>query len=115
MFAGFRKDDFFGDKPYPGHHCGAFGHFSCRPSTIISTAMSTIIGRLGGMSLFSWVFSIYLLTGAVTTPIFGKLADLYGRRRVFAWGGGDLYPWLGPLRAFTVGGRRDYLSNRLTC
>lgn len=84
-------------------------------STIISTAMPTIIGRLGGMSLFSWVFSIYLLTGAVTTPIFGKLADLYGRRRVFAWGGGDLYPWLGPLRAFTVGGRRDYLSNRLTC
>lgn len=57
-------------------------------STIISTAMPTIIGRLGGMSLFSWVFSVYLLTGAVTTPICGKLADLYGRRRVFAWGAG---------------------------
>ncbi|OPX90796.1 MAG: Major Facilitator Superfamily protein [Pelotomaculum sp. PtaB.Bin013] len=48
--------------------------------------MPTIIGRLGGMSLFSWVFSIYLLIGAVSTPIYGKLADLYGRRRVYAWG-----------------------------
>ena len=55
-------------------------------TTIVGTAMPTIIGRLGGMSLFSWVFSIYLLTGAVTTPIYGKLADLYGRRRVYAWG-----------------------------
>jgi EmrB/QacA subfamily drug resistance transporter len=54
--------------------------------TIVGTAMPTIIGRLGGMSLFSWVFSIYLLTAAVTTPIYGKLADLYGRRRVYAWG-----------------------------
>ena len=57
-------------------------------STIVGTAMPTIIGRLGGMSMFSWVFSIYLLTGAVTTPVYGKLADIYGRRRVYAWGAG---------------------------
>lgn len=54
--------------------------------TIVGTAMPTIIGRLGGMPLFPWVFSIYLLTSSVTTPIDGKLADLYGRRVVFAWG-----------------------------
>lgn len=56
--------------------------------TIVGTAMPTIVGRLGGMSLFSWVFSIYLLTSAVTTPIYGRLADIYGRRRVYAWGAG---------------------------
>ncbi|MEW6183348.1 MAG: MDR family MFS transporter [Bacillota bacterium] len=56
--------------------------------TIVGTAMPTIIGRLGGMSLFAWVFSVYLLTSAVTTPVYGKLADLFGRRLVFAWGTG---------------------------
>ena len=56
--------------------------------TSVGTAMPTIIGRLGGMSLFAWVFSVYLLTSAVTTPIYGKLADLFGRRLVFAWGAG---------------------------
>lgn len=56
--------------------------------TIVGTAMPTIIGRLGGMSLFAWVFSVYLLTSTVTTPIYGKLSDLFGRRLVFAWGAG---------------------------
>ncbi|RJQ25513.1 MAG: DHA2 family efflux MFS transporter permease subunit [Peptococcaceae bacterium] len=56
--------------------------------TIIGTAMPTIVGRLGGMSLFPWVFSTYLLTYTVTTPIYGKLADLFGRRMVYAWGTG---------------------------
>jgi EmrB/QacA subfamily drug resistance transporter len=56
--------------------------------TIVGTAMPTIIGRLGGMSLFPWVFSAYLLTYTVTTPIYGKLADLFGRRVVYAWGTG---------------------------
>ncbi|MGQ9711900.1 MAG: MDR family MFS transporter [Desulfotomaculales bacterium] len=56
--------------------------------TIVGTAMPTVIGRLGGMALFPWVFSIYLLTSSVTTPIYGKLADLFGRRLVFAWGAG---------------------------
>lgn len=56
--------------------------------TIVGTAMPTIIGRLGGMSLFPWIFSAYLLTSAVTTPVYGKLADLFGRRLVYAWGAG---------------------------
>ena len=51
--------------------------------TVISTAMPLIVGRLGNFELFSWVFSIYLLAQAVMTPIYGKLADLYGRKRVY--------------------------------
>ena len=51
-------------------------------STVVSTAMPTIIGDLGGLSLYSWVFSIYLLTATVMMPIYGRLADIYGRRRI---------------------------------
>ncbi|MCA8967575.1 MAG: MFS transporter, partial [Planctomycetes bacterium] len=49
-------------------------------ATIVATAMPSIIGELGGFHLFSWVFSLYLLAQAVTIPVYGKLADLYGRR-----------------------------------
>ena len=48
--------------------------------TVISTAMPTIIGSLHGIKLMSWVFSIYMLMTAVATPIYGKLADLIGRK-----------------------------------
>ena len=54
--------------------------------TIVATAMPSIASRLGGFSLYSWVFSSYLLMQAVTTPVFGKLADLYGRKPVFIAG-----------------------------
>jgi len=54
--------------------------------TIVSTAMPTIVSDLGGLHLISWVVSIYMLTSAVTTPIYGKLADLYGRKVVFSIG-----------------------------
>ena len=50
--------------------------------TIVSTAMPTIIGDLSGLALYSWVFSIYLLTSTVTMPLYGRMADLHGRRRV---------------------------------
>ncbi|HYB52526.1 MAG TPA: MFS transporter, partial [Thermoanaerobaculia bacterium] len=53
-------------------------------STVVSTAMPTIIGDVGGLPLYSWVFAIYLLTSTVTMPICGRLADIYGRRRVLA-------------------------------
>jgi EmrB/QacA subfamily drug resistance transporter len=52
-------------------------------STIVATAMPTIVADLGGFRLFSWVFAAYLLAQAVTIPIYGRLADLYGRKRVF--------------------------------
>ena len=52
-------------------------------STIVGTAMPTIVGDLGGFHLFSWVFAAYLLAQAVSTPVYGRLADLYGRKRVF--------------------------------
>src|SRR5215207_6689236 len=50
--------------------------------TVVGTAMPTFIGKLGGVSLYSWVFSAYLLTSTTTVPVYGKLADLYGRKPV---------------------------------
>ena len=52
-------------------------------SSIVATALPTIIGDLGGFHLFSWVFAVQFLTMAVTIPLYGRLADLYGRKRVF--------------------------------
>jgi len=54
--------------------------------TIVATAIPSIVGDLGGFSRFSWVFSSFLLAQAVTIPIYGKLADLYGRKPVFTFG-----------------------------
>lgn len=51
--------------------------------SVVNTAIPTIVGSLGGVELFSWLISAYLLTSAATVPIYGKLADLYGRKRVF--------------------------------
>jgi EmrB/QacA subfamily drug resistance transporter len=50
--------------------------------TIVATVMPQIVGHLGGFDLFSWVFTAYLLTQAVTIPIYGRLADVYGRKRM---------------------------------
>lgn len=55
-------------------------------ATIVATAMPTIIGDLGGFSLLGWVFAVYLMTQAITIPIYGRLADLYGRKRIFFFG-----------------------------
>jgi EmrB/QacA subfamily drug resistance transporter len=55
-------------------------------STIIATAVPSIVDDLGGFAHFPWLFSIYLLTQAVTVPIYGKLADLVGRRPVMFFG-----------------------------
>lgn len=57
-------------------------------STIVATAMPTIIADLGGFNLFSWVFAVYLLSQAVAIPIYGRLADIYGRKRMFHVGAG---------------------------
>lgn len=50
-------------------------------STVVSTAMPTVIASLGGLHIYSWVFSAYILTSTVTIPLWGRLSDLYGRKR----------------------------------
>lgn len=55
-------------------------------ATIVSTAMPAIIADLGGFTLYSWVFSSYLLMNAVTVLIYGKLSDLFGRKPILSFG-----------------------------
>ncbi len=55
-------------------------------ATIVSTAMPQIAAELGGLDLYSWVFSAFLLTQTAMTVVFGKLADLYGRKPVILAG-----------------------------
>ncbi|HEV2592743.1 MAG TPA: MDR family MFS transporter [Gaiellaceae bacterium] len=55
-------------------------------ATIVATAIPQIVGDIGGFSKFPWVFSIYLLTQAVTVPIYGRLSDVYGRKPILLFG-----------------------------
>src|ERR1044071_1885689 len=55
-------------------------------STIIATAVPSVVSDLGGFSQFPWLFSIYLLTQAVTVPLYGRFADVVGRRPVMFFG-----------------------------
>lgn len=50
--------------------------------TVVSTAMPTVVAELGGALHYAWVFTAYMLTSTVTVPIYGKLADLHGRKPV---------------------------------
>ncbi len=52
-------------------------------ATVVATAMPTIVSQLGGLSIYSWVFSAYMLASTTTVPLFGKLSDLYGRRPIY--------------------------------
>jgi EmrB/QacA subfamily drug resistance transporter len=52
-------------------------------ATVVGTAMPTIVATLGGLAHYSWVFSAYLLTSTASVPIWGRLSDLYGRRRMY--------------------------------
>jgi EmrB/QacA subfamily drug resistance transporter len=54
--------------------------------TIVATALPTIVTDLGGVEHYSWVFSAYMLGSTVTVPVYGRLSDIYGRRRFFAIG-----------------------------
>ena len=51
--------------------------------TIVSTALPTIANELHGLSKYSWVATAYLLTSAVSTPLYGKISDMFGRKRIF--------------------------------
>jgi EmrB/QacA subfamily drug resistance transporter len=55
-------------------------------ATVVGTAMPTVIAQLGGLAHYSWVFSAYLLTSTASVPIWGRLSDLYGRRRLYLLG-----------------------------
>ena len=55
-------------------------------ATVVSTAMPTIIGELLGLDLYAWVFSVYLLTSTATVPLYGRLADMLGRKPIFIVG-----------------------------
>jgi EmrB/QacA subfamily drug resistance transporter len=55
-------------------------------STIVATALPTIVGELGGLARLSWVVTAYLLAQTVVTPLYGKLGDLYGRKVVLQGG-----------------------------
>jgi EmrB/QacA subfamily drug resistance transporter len=57
-------------------------------STIVGTAMPTVVATLGGIELYSWVAVAYILTSTIMTPIWGKMADLVGRRPAFFGGMG---------------------------
>ena len=51
--------------------------------TIVATALPTIVGSLGGASHLSWIVTAYLLASTASTPLWGKLGDMYGRKRLF--------------------------------
>ncbi|HDR9148028.1 TPA: MFS transporter [Burkholderia vietnamiensis] len=55
---------------------------SALDQTIVSTALPTIVGELGGLDRLSWVVTAYLLSSTVVLPLYGKLGDLYGRKVV---------------------------------
>ncbi|WP_138494250.1 MDR family MFS transporter [Paenibacillus pinistramenti] len=59
---------------------------SAMDNTIVTTAMGTIVSDLGGMDQFVWVTSAYMVAVMAGTPIFGKLSDMYGRKRFYIFG-----------------------------
>jgi EmrB/QacA subfamily drug resistance transporter len=64
--------------------CGVF--LAAMESTVVATAMPTVIASLGGIRIYSWVFSGFLLSSTVTMPLWGWLADQHGRRRTYLAG-----------------------------
>jgi MFS family permease len=50
--------------------------------TIVSTALPTIVGELGGLAHLSWIVTAYMLATTIVTPLYGKLGDLFGRKIV---------------------------------
>ena len=67
--------------------------------TIVATALPTIVGELGGLEHLSWVVTAYLLASTASTPLYGKLGDLYGRKLRAPGRDRDLPDRLGAVRA----------------
>ncbi|HEY7648396.1 MAG TPA: MDR family MFS transporter [Methylomirabilota bacterium] len=55
-------------------------------STVVALAMPTVVAKLGGLEIYSWVFSGYMLTQTVAMPLWGRFSDLYGRRPIYLIG-----------------------------
>ena len=64
--------------------CAVF--LAAMEATAVATVMPTIIGDLGGLDHYAWVFTAYMMSSTVTVPIYGKLADIYGRKPVLQFG-----------------------------
>jgi len=60
--------------------------FASMNQTVVSTAIPTIVSDLQGFELYAWIFSSFMITSAVTVPIYGKLSDIYGRRPFYIFG-----------------------------
>ncbi|MEN2766902.1 MDR family MFS transporter [Ornithinibacillus xuwenensis] len=60
--------------------------FASMNQTVVSTAIPTIISDLEGFELYSWIFSAFMITSAISVPIYGKLSDVYGRRPFYIFG-----------------------------
>ena len=76
-------------------------------STVVGTALPTIARDLGGFALYSWVFTGYLLTSTTSVPIWGRLADIVGRRSILLCGlalfvGGSVLCGLAPSMGFLI-------------
>src|SRR5260221_552099 len=71
--------------------------------TVVSTAMPSIIAQLHGLDIYPWVYSAYLLAATVSTPLYGKLAGILGRKRVLLFG----------LGLFTLGSMLSGLSRSM--
>jgi EmrB/QacA subfamily drug resistance transporter len=73
-------------------------------STVVATAMPTIIGQLGGLEHYSWVFSAFMLASTTSVPLYGKLSDIYGRRRIYVIA----------MTLFLIGSVMSGLANNMT-
>ena len=76
-------------------------------ATILATAVPAIVRDLGGFTQFPWLFSAYLLTQAISTPIYGKLADTFGRKPLMLVRHRDVRARVGPVRRVVEHGRAD--------
>lgn len=64
--------------------CAVF--LAAMEATVVATVMPTIVGQLGGLDHYAWVFTAYMMSATVTVPIYGKLADLFGRKPILQFG-----------------------------
>src|SRR6185503_9978926 len=73
-------------------------------STVVATAMPIVVKSLGGLEIYAWVFTGFILTSTVTMPLWGRLSDLFGRRATFLTG----------LAIFLVGSALSGVSTSMT-